>query len=203
MPERFTGGFFQTNGYLLKTPGDSYILVDAPMGVAAWLRAKNIVPAALLLTHQHIDHIDDASEVAAMGVKVHAFSPHSAELTLETLLQNLGMQVRVQPFTVDEVLEGRKSLEIDGLRIDLAHVPGHSADSVTFFLPDQGELFSGDTLMASGLGRSDFPGGDGRLLIDGIREKLLALPLDTKVFPGHGPATTIGAERAGNPYCGD
>ncbi len=203
MPERFTGGFFQTNGYLLKTPEGSHVLVDAPMGVAAWLQAKGIVPAALLLTHQHIDHIDDAAAVAAMGARVFAFSPYSSDLTLEALLQGLGMPVRVEPFVVEEILEGRGHLEIGGLRMELAHVPGHSTDSVTFFLPDRGELFSGDTLMAQNLGRSDFPGGDEPLLIDGIREKLFALPENTQVFPGHGPPTTIGAERAGNPYCGD
>jgi hydroxyacylglutathione hydrolase len=203
MPERFTGGFFQTNGYLLETPAGSHLLVDAPMGVATWLKAKGIVPAALLLTHQHIDHIDDAAALSAMGARVYAFSPHSADLTLEALLQGFGMQIRVEPFVVDELLDGCDSLEIQGLQMKLAHVPGHSADSVTFYLPDRRELFSGDTLMADGLGRSDFPGGDGKLLIDGIRGKLFTLPENTQVFPGHGPATTIGAERAGNPYCGD
>jgi hydroxyacylglutathione hydrolase len=203
MPERFTGGFFQTNGYLLETPAGSHVLVDAPMGVAAWLKAKGIAPATLLLTHQHIDHIDDAAAMAAMGARVYAFFPYSSDLTLEALIQGMGMPVRVEPFVVDELLEGREALEIDGLRMDLAHVPGHSTDSVTFFLPDRGELFSGDTLLADSVGRPDFPGGDGELLIAGIREKLFALPENTQVFPGHGPATTIGAERAGNPYCGD
>lgn len=203
MPERFTGGFFQTNGYLIEAPDGSYLLVDAPQGVAAWMRAKDIVPTALLLTHQHIDHIDDAAAVAAMGARVFAYAPHAPALTLEALLQGLGMPVKVEPFEVNELLEGRSVLEIGGLRLELSHVPGHSADSLTFFLPQRGELFSGDTLMAAGMGRSDFPGGDGPLLIDGIRDKLLVLPENTQVFPGHGPATTIGAERAENPYCGD
>jgi hydroxyacylglutathione hydrolase len=203
MPERFTGGFFQTNGYLIETPDGSHLLVDAPMGVAAWLQAKGVVPKALLLTHQHIDHIDDAAAVAAMGARVIAHAPYSPALTLEALLQGLGMAVKVEPFGVDELLEGRTSLEIGGLRLELAHVPGHSADSVTFFLPERGELFSGDTLMAGGLGRSDFPGGNGTLLVDGIRAKLFALPANTRVYPGHGPATSIGAERADNPCCGD
>ncbi|MCW1925306.1 MBL fold metallo-hydrolase [Luteolibacter arcticus] len=203
MPERFTGGFFQTNGYLLNAPDGSHLLVDAPMGAAAWLKAKDIVPAAVLLTHQHIDHVEDAAAIAAMGARVYAFSPHSSDLTLEALLQGFGMQVRVEPFVVDQLLEGCQELEVGGLRMRLAHVPGHSADSVTFYVPELGELFSGDTLMAQGLGRSDFPGGNGTLLIDGIREKLFALPENTQVFPGHGPDTTIGAERAENPYCGD
>ena len=98
---------------------------------------------------------------------------------------------------------GRESLEIGGLKMGLAHVPGHAVDSVTFHLPESGELFSGDTLFADSIGRADLPGGDPELLIAGIRGKLLTLPESTVVFPGHGPATTIGAERAGNPYCGD
>jgi len=203
MPERFTGGFFQTNGYLLETPVGSHVLVDAPMGIATWLKAKGITPAALLLTHQHIDHIDDAAAVAAMGARVYAFSPHSADLTLEAFIQSMGMQVRVEPFVVNEVLEGRDTLEVEGLRMKLAHVPGHSADSVTFFIPDRGELYSGDTLLAGNVGNPDFPGGDLKLLIAGIRGKLLPLPENTQVLSGHGPATTIGAERAGNPHCGD
>jgi glyoxylase-like metal-dependent hydrolase (beta-lactamase superfamily II) len=87
--------------------------------------------------------------------------------------------------------------------MELAHVPGHAVDSVTFYLREAGELYSGDTLFAGSIGRADLPGGDPELLIDGIRGKLFALPEATVVYPGHGPATSIGAERAANPYCGD
>ena len=139
----------------------------------------------------------------AAGAKVHAFAPHSPALTLEEMMRGFGMPVHVEPYTVDELLEGRAELEIGGLRMELAHVPGHSPDSVTFFLPERGELFAGDTLFAGSIGRADLPGGNPGLLIDGIRGKLFALPENTRVFPGHGPATSVGAERAGNPYCGD
>ncbi|MEK7954433.1 MBL fold metallo-hydrolase [Luteolibacter soli] len=203
MPERFTGGFVQTNGYLIETPDGSHLLVDAPAGSAAWLKAKGIVPTALLLTHQHYDHVEDAAAVAAMGVRVFAHAAYSTDLTLEEMMRSYGMPVHVEPYAVDELLEGRTSLEINGLRLELAHVPGHSPDSVTFFIRESGELFSGDTLFEGSIGRPDLPGGDGPLLIDGIREKLFVLPENTQVFPGHGPTTTIGAERAGNPYCGD
>jgi hydroxyacylglutathione hydrolase len=203
MPERFTGGFVQTNGYLIEVPGGSHVLVDAPAGIAAWLKAKGIVPAALLLTHQHYDHVEDAAGVAAGGVPIYAFAPYSPALTLEEMMRGFGMPVRVEPYAIDQLLEDRSELEILGLRLELAHVPGHSPDSVTFFVPERGELFSGDTLFADSIGRADLPGGNPELLIDGIRGKLFPLPEDTQVFPGHGPATTIGAERAGNPYCGD
>lgn len=203
MPDCFTGGFVQTNGYLLETPDGGHLLIDAPQGIAEWLEVRGIRPAALLLTHQHYDHVEDAAAVAAMGAKVHAWVPFSPGLTLEDLVRSLGMPVIVPPYEVDEILEGRAELTFGGLRMELAHVPGHSPESVTFFLPERGELYCGDTLMAGGLGRGDLPGGNSALLIDGIRGKLFALPNETRVFPGHGPATRIGAERAGNPYVGD
>jgi hydroxyacylglutathione hydrolase len=203
MPERFTGGFFQTNGYLIETPDGSHVLIDAPAGISAWLETKGIVPAALLLTHQHLDHVDDAAALSSMGTRIFAHSSFSPDLTLVPFLQGLGMAVRVEPFATDEKLDGKAELEIGGLRMEVAHVPGHSPDSVTFSIPERGELFSGDTLLAHAIGRADFPDGNERLLVDGIRAKLFRLPDGTRVFPGHGPATTIGAERAGNPYCGD
>lgn len=202
MPDCFTGGFVQTNGYLFQTPDGSWIAVDAPAGMADWLRSRDIAPAALLLTHQHYDHVEDAAAVAALGAKIHAWFPYSTDLTLEEMMRAYGMPVEVPSFKVDVLLEGREALEIGGCKMELAHVPGHATDSVTFFLPGSGELYSGDTLFADSIGRADLPGGNPELLIDGIRGKLFTLPESTVVFPGHGPATSIGAERAGNPYCG-
>lgn len=203
MPESFTGGFVQTNAYLIETPDGGHVLIDAPMGVAEWLQRKGIHPVALLLTHQHYDHVEDVAAVAAMGAKVHAFAPYSAVLTLEERVRSWGLPVQIQPYTVDELLEGSANLEIGGLEMQLAHVPGHSTDSVTFYLPDRGELYAGDTLFAGSIGRADLPGGNMAQLVDGIRAKLFALADETRVFPGHGPTTTIGAERAGNLYVGD
>ena len=203
MPDCFTGGFVQTNAYLVETPSGGHVLVDAPAGVAAWLESRGIRPAALLLTHQHYDHVEDAAAVAALGAKVHAWSAYSPALTLEERVRAWGMPIRIEPYTVEEILEGRSTLEVAGLRMELAHVPGHAVDSVTFFLPESGELYSGDTLFEGSIGRADLPGGNMVQLVEGIRGKLFALSDATRVFPGHGAATTIGAERAGNPYVGD
>lgn len=201
MPECFTGGFVQTNGYLFRTPDGSWVAVDAPKGMAAWLAGRGIKPAALLLTHQHYDHVEDAAAMAALGAAVHAWFPYSTDLTLEDLMRSYGMPIAVEPYAVDVLLEGRSELDLGGQRMALSHVPGHSTDSVTFYLEEQGELYSGDTLFDGSIGRADLPGGDPALLIDGIREKLLGLPGATEVYPGHGPATRIGTERDGNPYC--
>ena len=203
MSDCFTGGFVQTNGYLFQSPDQSWILVDAPKGIAEWLMERQIKPSALLLTHQHFDHVEDAAAVAAMGAKIYSWFPYSTDLTLESMMRDAGMPIAVPPYKVDTLLEDEKSLEIGGQTIELAHVPGHSSDSVAFFLRDKGQLYSGDTLMRSSLGRADLPGGNPTLLIDGIREKILTLPLETIVSPGHGGLTSIGSERAGNPYCGD
>jgi hydroxyacylglutathione hydrolase len=203
MPDCFTGGFVQTNGYLIQTPDGGHVLVDAPQGVAEWLGELGVRPVALLLTHQHYDHVEGAAAVAAMGAKVFAWAPYSTELTLEERVRSWGMPIHVEPYAVDELLEGRDRLEIGGLAFDLAHVPGHAPDSVTFHHAESGELYSGDTLFAGSIGRADLPGGNMGQLVDGIRGKLFALPDETRVFPGHGPETTIGAERAGNPYVGD
>jgi len=199
--ERFTGGFVQTNGYLVEGPG-GHLLIDAPAGVASWLKAKGVTPAALLLTHQHYDHVEDAAALQAAGVPVFAFADYSTELTLEAHARSWGLPIGVTPYQVDHLLspaDGR-TLDLAGFRIGLAHVPGHSTDSVTFHFPEQGVLFSGDTLFAGGIGRYDLPNGNGKQLLDGIRGKLLALPGETRVFPGHGPDTNIAEERAGNPY---
>ncbi|TAE74123.1 MAG: MBL fold metallo-hydrolase [Verrucomicrobia bacterium] len=203
MPACFTGGFVQTNGYLVTCPDGTSIVIDAPKGLADWLRRQGILPTALLLTHQHYDHVEDAAELAAMGAKIHAWAPYSTELTLENLMRAHGMPIAVTPYTVDVLLEGSEVLELGGLRLELAHVPGHSTDSVTFFSPERGDLYPGDTLFAGSVGRADLPGGNASQLIDGIRRKLFVLPSSTRVFPGHGPSTRIDTERAENPYCGD
>lgn len=199
--ECFTGGFVQTNGYLVEGPA-GHLLIDAPAGAASWLKAKGVTPAALLLTHQHYDHVEDAAALQAAGVPVYAFAEYSPDLTLEAHARNWGLPIAVSPYRVDHLLSPADggSLDLAGFRIALAHVPGHSTDSVTFHFPDQGVLFSGDTLFAGGIGRYDLPNGNGKLLLDGIRGKLLTLPGETCVFPGHGPDTTLAEERDGNPY---
>ena len=101
---------------------------------------------------------------------------------------------------IDSVLDLGRVLHLAGLDFSLAHVPGHAADSVTFYLPSEGLLFSGDTLFAGSIGRTDLPGGSTQRLLEGIDRHLLTLPDETKVLSGHGPATTIGRERRGNPF---
>lgn len=197
----FTGGIAQTNGYLVKLPGGT-LLVDAPEGVAAWLKRRGVKVDVLLLTHQHFDHVLGVAEVVAdHGCKVFAWAPLSKDLTLETLFGAVtGMGYAVAEFAVDEVLEGRTEIEVCGERLPLFHVPGHSPDSVCFYLPERGLLFGGDVLFLDGVGRTDFPGGSFQQLAAGIEKNLWPLPDATVIYPGHGDDTTIGRERAENPF---
>ncbi|MCB1276730.1 MBL fold metallo-hydrolase [Prosthecobacter sp.] len=203
MPEilAYTGGIAATNGYLLSLPGGT-VLVDAPDGVAAWLKKQNLKVDALFLTHQHFDHVLDAAAVKAdHGCRVFAFVAFSHDLTLERLYGAVtGSPFSVPDFEVDEILEGKDTLEAVGETWKLYHVPGHSPDSLCFHLEAQNLLFDGDVLFLDGVGRTDFPGGSTQQLLTGIEEKLFLLPDMTRVFPGHGDDTKIGRERMENPF---
>ncbi len=193
----YTGGMAQTNAYLLGE-ADHCLLIDAPLGVYQWLESLGELPSDLLLTHQHYDHVEDVAKLAARGVRLHAYSAYSEELTLEKLLQQSGIPLTVAPYTIDELLKDKTEIQAAGIRFSLQHVPGHSPDSVVFIAGDH--AFVGDTLFAGSVGRADLPAGDMDLLVRGIRDKLLTLAPETRVFPGHGPETSIASERAGNPY---
>jgi glyoxylase-like metal-dependent hydrolase (beta-lactamase superfamily II) len=200
----FTGGMASTNGYLIRSAG-KYWVVDAPEGMAGWLRGQRVKVDALLLTHQHYDHVQDAAEIQREhGAPLLAWAPYSKDLTLELLLQKfMGLPLSVPAFGVDQLLQGRGEIEVCGVKLKLEHIPGHSTDSVVFISQEERTVFGGDVLFAGSIGRADFPGGDMELLINGIREKLLVLPEDFEIYPGHGPATTIGEERFNNPFLQD
>lgn len=195
----YTGGFVQTNGYLIETP-EGNLLIDAPEGIAAWITERGVRVDDVLLTHQHYDHVTDAAALRQLGAKLHAFAGYSQELTLEIPARGWGMPISVVPYEIDHLFEMTQPLDLAGIRIALAHVPGHSTDSVTFYLNEDGVVFSGDTLFANSIGRTDLPGGSTEQLLGGISKHLLTLPPATRVLPGHGPGTTIGRECAGNPY---
>lgn len=195
----YTGGFVQTNGYLVETP-DGNLLIDAPEGIAEWITQRGVRVDDVLLTHQHYDHVTDAAALSALGARLHAFDDYSIDLTLESMARAWGMPISVTAYQIDRRFEMSGPLKIAGLVITLAHVPGHSPDSVTLYLADQGVVFSGDTLFAGSIGRTDLPGGSTGQLLDGIARHLMTLPPDTRVLPGHGCATTIAEEADGNPY---
>lgn len=197
----FTGGMAETNGYLFQTESAS-LAFDAPEGMGGWLRDQNVRLDALILTHQHFDHVLDAAIIKEEhGCPILAFASFSRDLTLERLFGAVtGSQFSVDEFVVDQVLEGKDSVTVGSLDWKLLHIPGHAADALCFFQPELKIIFGGDVLFLDGVGRTDFPGGSTSQLISGIEGKLLTLPDETRVYPGHGPDTTIGREREENPF---
>ncbi|MCX6875525.1 MAG: MBL fold metallo-hydrolase [Verrucomicrobia bacterium] len=197
----YTGGLCATNGYLVETP-DGNLVVDAPEGIAAWVAARGVRVDHVLLTHQHFDHVLDAAALQAAGARLHALEACSDEVTLESLSRKWGMPTPVAPYRIDQRLvpDADHPMLLCGLKFSLYHIPGHAMDSVVFHLPDLACAFSGDTLFAGSIGRTDLPGGNHRQLLDAIARHLLTLPPQTRLLPGHGPATTIAAELADNPY---
>jgi glyoxylase-like metal-dependent hydrolase (beta-lactamase superfamily II) len=195
----YTGGFVQTNGYLIETP-DGNILIDAPEGIAEWVASRGVRINDVLLTHQHYDHVTDAAALRTAGAKLHALEDYSTDLTLESAARGWGLPISVTPYLIDTRFEIGKPLRLAGLEISISHIPGHALDSVTFHLLGHGLVFSGDTLFAGSIGRTDLPGGSTQQLLDGIAKHLMMLPPETRILPGHGPGTTVGAEAAGNPY---
>lgn len=190
------GGFTQTNGYLLKAP-EGWIAVDAPDGISDFAASRGITLGALLLTHSHFDHVEDAAAIRERhGCPIFAWQESTPESRLEDwVLAATGMRLVVRDYPVDHLLAGSERIDVCGLTFVLAHVPGHSEDSVTFFDIAGRRLFTGDTLMHETMGRCDFPGGSEARLLAGICKKLLPFGDDVAFFPGHGPAARLGDER--------
>jgi glyoxylase-like metal-dependent hydrolase (beta-lactamase superfamily II) len=152
----------------------------------------------ILLTHAHLDHIAATARVKeATGASLAVHAEEAAGLNDKTLGLLMGVTLPEVPGP-DWLLRGWESIEFGGLSFTVLHTPGHSLGGVC--LLGEGVLFSGDTLFNSGIGRSDMPGGDPEILLQSIHTRLLILPDETVVYPGHGPQTTIGDERRSNPF---
>jgi len=194
----FTGGALQTNSYLVACP-EGNMLIDAPEGSAEAFR--DIPIAMLLLTHGHYDHVWDAAAVARHHGCIVAMHPVTETMLADrNLLRRFGIDLEVEPVNADlKLLEGSRQYLL-GRSFDLFEVPGHCPGSLCIHDASSNLLFGGDVLFAGGVGRWDLPGGDRDLLLSGISTKLLPLPDQTVVLPGHGPSTTIAEEKANNPY---
>ena len=201
-----------TNAYLLTdAPRGEAVLIDAPAGV--WADVKPVLVneqcrlAELWITHGHWDHMQGAAEVQqASGATVRAHPDDRAMLeepdgmrrfTEERLMINLG---RIEAVRVDHWLKHGERFSALGTDVEVRHTPGHCPGNVLFYLPLLKAAFVGDTLFNGATGRTDLPGGSFEVLERSIRQQIYTLPPETTVFPGHGPETTVGQERIGNPY---
>jgi glyoxylase-like metal-dependent hydrolase (beta-lactamase superfamily II) len=156
---------------------------------------------AIVITHAHIDHIGGAQKLkAATGAPVY-LNANDRELydMIETQAAWLGMPVPERT-EIDVSPRDGDSLTLGPAEFQVLHTPGHTQGSISLFIPSEGKLIAGDTLFRDSIGRTDLPGGDGRQILASIHNKLLVLPEETVVVPGHGPNTTIAREREFNPF---
>ena len=155
----------------------------------------------IVLTHYHFDHVLAADALRrATGASLAIHESEAALLTKPPALFRFFAPQTPQGLVADRLLRDGDRLNVGDLCVEVLHTPGHSPGGISLWIDSEGVVFSGDTLFREGLGRTDFPGGDQELLLHSIRERLLALPEETIVYPGHGPATTIGYERQHNPW---
>jgi hydroxyacylglutathione hydrolase len=165
------------------------------------LERHHLTVKQIIITHAHIDHIAGAAKLKALTGAPVLYNPNDLPLVKMMDMQAgwLGTPTpEVQP--PDDALEDGRVISITGLSGQILHTPGHTEGSVCLHIPEQNLLIAGDTLFAGSVGRTDLPGGDGRTLIRSIHSKLMTLPEETIVVPGHGPNTTIGGEKENNPF---
>jgi hydroxyacylglutathione hydrolase len=185
----------QSREALVVDPGDD---IDQ---VLAIIRRHQLKVTAILITHAHIDHIGGAQKLKqATGAPVY-MNANDMELKRMLGIQAswLGMPEPEQPEIDVPIKEGDR-LIVGPAEFHVLHTPGHTQGSVSLWIPSEGKLVAGDTLFRDSIGRTDLPGGDGRQILRSIRDKLLPLPPETIVIPGHGDNTTIGRERQFNPF---
>ena len=185
----------QTHEAIVVDPGD-----DIPR-ILALLARHALTVRQIFVTHAHIDHIAGAEQLKQITDAPILYNQLDLPLVAMMDVQAgwLGIATpNVRP--PDDDLTHAKSVGIAGLAVDVLHTPGHTPGSVCLHLPQHALLLAGDTLFAGTVGRTDLPGGDGKLLIHSIHEHLLSLPDSTLVIPGHGKTTTIAAERDSNPF---
>lgn len=217
----FPAGPWGTNCYVAATAAGAECVVidpgkDAAAGVAEVIREHRLKPVAVLVTHGHIDHMWSVAPVAGTYDATawihprdrHLLSDPLGGMSRESAAMLLGMPDGsfsfAEPDDVRELADGL-DLELAGLRFVVDHTPGHTEGSVTFRTPyDQGDIsevmFSGDLLFEGSIGRTDLPGGDHPTMLRSLRDKVLTLADDVVVLPGHGGQTSIGRERATNPF---
>lgn len=198
--ETFCGGIFETNCYLLDAP-EGLMLFDAPDGACEWLERGNADVKLLLLTHGHVDHVQDVAKIKRrFNCPLGCSAETATMISNRDFFRNYGFELEIDPAEADFIISETPARSFLGVMMHVLEVPGHCPGSLCFFSRASELLIGGDVLFAGGVGRSDLPGGDVDRLFDGIRNKLFPLGDNVTVLPGHGPRTKIGTERLTNPF---
>ncbi|WP_286082632.1 MBL fold metallo-hydrolase [Parablautia intestinalis] len=197
-------GICQTNCYFVYREGSSQALVFDPADKGDYiyngLKEKGFTVAAILLTHGHFDHIWGVEALKELsGVKVYAYEEERevCENASVNVSKGAGRPCIVQ---ADTYLKDGEERTIEGISFKLLATPGHTKGSCCYYFEDDKILISGDTLFQESVGRTDLPTGSMSTLVRSVKEKLMPLPEDVRVYPGHGEATTIGYEKQYNPF---
>lgn len=203
--ETMVVGMVATNCYLAynQETKEGFLVDPGDCGkeILNWVSNHEVKLQGILLTHGHFDHVKGVKEiVAAVPVPIYAF--HKEKELLEDGAKNLslGFAGVAETYMADVFLKDEEVISVAGFSIRVMHTPGHTPGGCCYYIGTENVLFSGDTLFCGSVGRSDFPGGSGSTLIRSIKEKLMVLPEQTMVYPGHDSVTTIEEERMYNPY---
>jgi glyoxylase-like metal-dependent hydrolase (beta-lactamase superfamily II) len=201
----FTVGPVAENCFLFRRDGSDRVLIvdpgdEAPMLLGA-IEGLGLTLDGILLTHTHFDHVGAVAPVArATGAEV--WVPRIEKPVLSDVMRfvpwpDIGPY---ESWDAEHTVAGGEKLELAGFEIDVLFTPGHSPGHVTYSIPDERVVFSGDVLFQGSVGRTDLPGGDWPTLLDSIGSLMEALPPETIVYPGHMGVTSLGAERETNPF---
>jgi hydroxyacylglutathione hydrolase len=201
--ETLTVGPFQENCYVIGDGASGAIVDpgDEAARIALAVEQTDLEIGQILVTHAHIDHVGAVAALAdeyACPVLMHAEAePMLQQLPTQAMM--MGLRFGKVP-AVDRHIQDGEILEVGSLRLESLYTPGHAPGHLAFYVESEGLVLSGDALFAGSVGRTDLFGGDMEVLVRSINERLLTLPDETRVYPGHGPRTTIGDERAYNPF---
>lgn len=209
--EKFSVGPLEACCYVVSNEDTGEVVIIDPGGdherIVTYIRENNLTPKLLINTHGHGDHIGSNKEIKETfpGVKIAIHYEDADCLTHPSKnLSFLGGFLLKSP-PADIVLKEGDKVGVEGVEFEVIHTPGHTPGSICLLSRPTGEngrpvLFSGDSLFQGGIGRTDLPGGDFAALIKSLKDKILTLDGETVVYPGHGPLTTVGEERANNPF---